>query len=133
MSKEILNLYKANNLLKAKEEIFDKLAMISNIAMDAAKVSMAKDMFNGKNDVAESTIEFPQIVELNNNRDIVPLSEGKKTTTITIDNLEKRKDKDKIDDILQDFDHDIDGDVITLNIPDMSRFRSELKKNGIRL
>jgi hypothetical protein len=133
MSKEILNLYKANNLLKAKEEIFDKLAMISNIAMDAAKVSMAKDMFNGKNDVAESTIEFPQIVELNNNRDIVPLSEGKKTTTITIDNLEKRKDKDKIDDILQDFDHDIDGDVITLNIPDMSRFRSELKRNGIRL
>lgn len=133
MSKEILNLYKANNLLKAKEEIFDKLAMISNIAMDAAKVSMAKDMFNGKNDVAESTIEFPQIIELNNNRDIVPLSEGKKTTTITIDNLEKRKDKDKIDDILQDFDHDIDGDVITLNIPDMSRFRSELKRNGIRL
>lgn len=133
MSKEILNLYKANNLLKAKEEIFDKLAMISNIAMDAAKVSMAKDMFNGKNDVAESTIEFPQIVELNNNRDIVPLSEGKKTTTITIDNLEKRKDKDKIDDILQDFDHDIDGDVITLNIPDMSRFRSELKRNGIKL
>lgn len=137
MSKEILSLYKTNNLLKAKEEVFNKLAMISNIAMDATKISMAKSMFDGKTDnVNESNsgnIGLPPMVAVINNSDIVPLSESKKTTTIIISDFETRKDKEKIDDILQDYDHDIDGDKITLNISDMSKFRAELKRSGVKL
>lgn len=56
-----------------------------------------------------------------------PLSESKKTKTIKIKNL------DAVDEILQGYDHDVDGNEVTMTVKDMSEFMKEVKDAGIKI
>lgn len=60
---------------------------------------------------------------------ITPLEEGK-TVTITIPNLDKRND---IDDILQNFEHDIVKDNIIMDYKMADQFKKELEKRRIKI
>lgn len=58
---------------------------------------------------------------------IEPLSESKKTKSIKIKNL------DKVDEILQGYEHDIDGNIVTMGVKDMADFLRELNDAGIKI
>lgn len=55
------------------------------------------------------------------------LSESKKTKTIKIKNL------DAVDEILQGYDHDVDGNEVTMTVKDMSEFMKEVKDAGLKI